>query len=104
MHVQSKAESVLAEEFESLNEVGGEEQASHERVTSVKFKRQQINALRLVARFVGKEDFHLVFVVRSALEFPSANVEGLKAAQICQDQRRLTQHEGEWERHAVEEG
>ena len=41
--------------------------------------------------------------MRGALELPRAYHKGLQSAEISQDERRLAQDEGEWERNAVEE-
>lgn len=97
------SQSVLAKELECLNEVRGEEETSDEGVATIELKCEQVDSFCLVAWLVAEEDFHLVFVVRCTLELPSADVEGLQAAQVSQNERRLAQYESEWERHTVEE-
>ena len=69
--------SLLAEESDGLDEVGREEEAAHEGVAAVELEGEQVDALRLVAWLVGKEDLHLVLVVRSSLELPARDDESL---------------------------
>jgi len=77
--------SILAQEFNCLHKVRGEEKSSHKGVTSVELQGQQINAFGLVSWLLAQEDLHLVSVVRRALELPRGDYECLQTADVCQD-------------------
>ena len=90
-------ESILSQEIQGLYAIVVQDQAPHKRVGAVELKGDDVDLLTDLVILLAQVHLQLVDVIRDALVFPWANLEGVVPLEVDAANARLAEHDGEWE-------